>query len=543
MGCRRTFTGSFLKVRKMIRGLAALSWRFPKIRIRSSSLKSLSALSVEADQERYACMALVLSIVLALAISIALLAAGSSIAAAGGLLCFAISFGFLLFLPQFELRKKITEMEIEMPFFLRTMGMLLELGLPFQRALEIASREPGTLSREIANLLSQVKGGMNMQAALSSFAMAFNSMAMKRAVSQLLSAYEVGSSGAEIKKIGNDMLAIQQHRMREYASKSAMFGLLFIVTSAVFPTFFLVYAILGKAALGTEISEMQISLALLILFPLTSALILLVSKSLMPRFALERRVKADPRLLLPGTIFVAGFLLLPQHMAVVLIAGLAAGTYFSYLSFRTEKRIEDIERYLPDALFSAGGLPRSARPGRIFEIWENSEYGELSSEAAKSGRQLSMNLRIDTVLEDLWKRNGSPMLARACMMLQQMINTNSLDKMGLLAEDMIMAFQIKRERNQLFSMQKYTLIFGALLMPLILKMTIGLLEGMGELLGGEDVGTTVAFSLSIIPPYLVIYAAIASSAIADSEGKGSAAAPYFLALTIVSLITFLFINF
>ena len=151
-----------------------------------------------------------------------------------------------------------------------------------------------------------------------------------------------------------------------------------------------------------------------------------------------------------------------------------------------------------------------------------------------------MNLKIDSVLDDLWQRNGSGMLRRVCGMMKQMIHTNSLDSLNVLAEDIVRSFQIKREHSQIFALQKYTLVFGAFLIALILKMTLHLLHDMGGLV--EDSNGIVSFAESIVPPYLVVYSMVSSAAIADAEGKKSSLAIYFLVLAVLSLSTFYFIT-
>jgi hypothetical protein len=153
-----------------------------------------------------------------------------------------------------------------------------------------------------------------------------------------------------------------------------------------------------------------------------------------------------------------------------------------------------------------------------------------------------MNLRSGAVLDDLWRRNGSRMLRKACVMMEQMLSTSSIDRMGMLAEDMIRHFQMRRERGQLFAMQKYTLLLGSVLVPLIMNSALGLLESMGELMEDASVAEASAFASSIVPPYLILYAIIASSAIADAEGKCSSAALYFMVLAGAGLLTFSFIK-
>jgi hypothetical protein len=176
-------------------------------------------------------------------------------------------------------------------------------------------------------------------------------------------------------------------------------------------------------------------------------------------------------------------------------------------------------------------------------VIEDGGFGALSEEAGKSRRQLEMNVKTAAVLDDLAARNPSEMLGRACHMMKQMMDTNSLDRVNSLAEDMIRSFQAKRERSQLFALQKYTLVFGAVLIPLILKMTLNLLQSMSGLLEDATISEAAAAAGSVVPPYLVIYAIVASMAIADAEGKGSAVAIYSVGLSVLGLFAFHFISF
>lgn len=504
---------------------------FPKIKIRSSAEKDLKAMNI--NPERYMGMSVILSLVFSFPVLV--------LYGVYSLLAFAAAFGFCLLYPRMEMQKRAAEIESELPFFLRSLGMLVEMGIPFQRSLEIAARGQGRLQKEVEKINENTGNGMSLQKSLASLGR-YSSLNIKRAVSQVISAYEVGSSGMEIKRIGDEVLAMQKHRLKEYSAKSAMIGLLLIITNAVLPTFFLVYAIAGRFAFSTNISNGQIAFAMLVLFPLISILILLVAKSITPRSAFSGKAKFDISLLGPGIVFILGFVVFPDFWIIFVMLGTAMAAYLIYRNYESEKRLESIEEHLPDALFSVSGMPKSAKAEQIFRIMEKGGYGKLSEEAGKSARQIGMNVRIASVIEDLWKRNPSMMLKRTCIMLEQMIHTNSLDRLSMLAEDIISAVQIKREQAQLFSLQKYTLIFGAFLVPLILKVTIYLLESMSSLVEGSAVSDAVAFSASVIPPYLIIYSTIASMAISEAEGRRSAAPVYLLALSAAGLATFHFIS-
>ena len=554
----------------MLETLAGFSSKFPKLDFKWKGEKRLRLLYPKCDPQRYAGMVIVLSIASAIAVFgiCGFLELEPIWRYAIPILSIPACAVFLLYLPDMEMRQRIATIESSMPFFLRSMGMMLDIGIPFQRAMELSCDNEGALQEEMRHVLREVENGAGFQRALIAFAIEFDSKTIKRTVSQILSAYEVGGSGNEIRKIGDELLALEQHKLKEYSARSSMFGLLFIMTSAVAPTFFLVYAIAGRFVMAQKLEPVQITIGLLVVFPFVSVLLLMLSKATMPRSSFEGNSGFDAKMLLPGLITVAGFVFFPEFEFAALTIAVVVSIFLVWQTFTSGRRIEDLEENLPNALFSVSGMPRNTRAERIFGMIEEGGYGPLSEEAGKSRMQMEMNVKLDSVLEDLWARNRSPMLKRACLMMKQMIDTNSLHRLNMLAEDMTKAFQTMRERSQMFAMQKYTLMFGAVLIPLIMKMTIGLLGSIGALLegGGMDggimagfgmvsgaaaagdaagtggMGEMIAFALSIVPPYLVIYAMIASAAIADAEGKRSMAAGYFIGLCALSLVIFHFIN-
>ena len=497
---------------------------FPPLKIRMQ-WKTVAFLGHE--PQRYACMALVLT----LGVSAGLLFF-SPLAALIALVFLGI---FFTVLPSLKKTERARDIEAELPLFLRSLGMLLEFGVPLERSLEIAAGERGVLCREIGIWIGEMRSGMGLRKALSLMALQYESMALKRAVSSLLISLESGSRGAEIRKIGDDLLIMEQHRMKEYSSKSAIFGLILIVVSAIMPTFFLIYSVSG---LG-EADQGQASLAMLVVFPMLSLLVIMLSRSMMPKLVFSGP-GFDLLPLAPGAFIIAGYAVFPAFKIPFASAGIICGAYILFKTFARERRAEEIERSIPDALLSAGGMPGSTHPEKLFDVIAEGGFGALSEEAAKSRSQLRSSVSLSMVLDDLWRRNRSVMLERSCAMLRQMMDSGSLGRIGILAEDMIRHLQLRRERAASFSMQKYTLLAGALIIPLIMKMTLGLLEEMGGIAGpGADLGPVSA----LIPPYLLIYSVIASAAIGDYEGRRSSAIVYLAAMSGTGLLAFHFINF
>lgn len=534
----------------MIETLARIARFFPSIEMKGRHVKEIRVLRLGVEPSRYSGMTLMLSGAMALFVLVVALVSrfgfgpvSGAVAAIGSWgIVFVLVFAFLLLLPGMELRKRTSELESAMPFFLRSLGMLLDMGIQFQRALQIAAESDRTLRAEMALVLRDVGDGMPVQQALSSFAMSYGSLPLKRAVSQLISAYETGAGGSEMRKIGDELLALEQHRLKEHSARSAMFGLVFIITSAVLPTFFMVYAMAAGFGMGAKIGSTEASIAMLVVFPMLSVLVLLMAKASTPRSAFSKEGGFDVRLLAPGAIFIFGFLALPAFQLVALGAGALVGAWMALTVSREERRDEEIDSSLPDALFAVSGMPKSTRPERLFRMVEEGGFGALSDEFGKSRKQLEMNVGVAAALDDMWARNRSQMLRRACMLMKHMVETNSLNRLSGLGEDMIRNFQMLRERAQLFAMQKYTLIFGAVLVPLILKITLHLMDGLGELAAGNGVQASTAAMAGLVPPYLVLYSIIAAAAIADAEGRRSATAAYSVGLAAAGLVAFHFIN-
>jgi hypothetical protein len=524
--------------------LIRLSRPLPSLSIKSRLLLNMKKVRPDADSGKYLFLCILAGVFVFFPLIVFFLPGGLFSAVLFSLLGSAIAVLFLLYIPLLQLKRQAAAIEAEMPFAIRTLGMLLDMNIPFLKALELVADEGGALSGELKRIVSEIKNGVTLEKSFSRLAISYDSFAIKRSISQMLSSYEVGSPGRELQRIGDELISLERHKMRSFASKSAVFGLIFIVSSAIVPTFFLIYSVLGRFALGVDISSAGIAIGLLFIFPMVSILVLLISKSLMPQSPFHRSGSVEIRLLIPGAVIIGSFFLLPDFLRFFGMAGgLIAALILSWKEYREESRMEKIEGYLPDGMLSIAGLPKSAGIVKVFDILSKGGYGPLSEEAAKSRRQLENNLSTDAVLDDLWLRNDSPMLKRISRMLIYIFDTNSFDKLNSLAEDILKSFEVRRERAQMASMQKYTLIFGAFIIPLILKITLNLLDSMVELFESAGAGQTLAFAMDLIPPYLVIYSLISSAYIGEMEEKRSGSMIYFLIMTIAGLLTFYFIDF
>jgi len=92
----------------------------------------------------------------------------------------------------------------------------------------------------------------------------------------------------------------------------------------------------------------------------------------------------------------------------------------------SNKKKEEIDKLLPDALMTIAASPSGASADSVFSSVAKAKYGEVSREFEISLRQLRSNISLEKVLFDLKKRNDSQMLDLAADTLYQLFSMNKL---------------------------------------------------------------------------------------------------------------------
>lgn len=512
--------------------------KFPAVNVKADNVKkALRSLGYEIDEGRFVS----LGIAAGLVFFILGFLLGSFLF---GIIFFAFGYAYVIYYPQMKVGKRIADVEAEMPLSLRTLGMLLNMNIPFVKALKVIAESKTPFGDELGKAVKEIERGSSVTKALGSIGQRIDSVAVKKAIAQVISAYEQGAGGNEIKRIANDLLSIQRHRIKEFSSKSAMYGLFFIVMAAVAPTFFLVMSIVGKFAFQMDVSGEMVYIMYLLVFPLLSLLILILSKSSLPPSLFRERsqLKAYIPLLAAAGVTVAVWLIpidiIFKVAALFIILLFGAKNFYS--SYKEGKEAESIENNLPDALFSIAGMPKGAHIEKIFERIAHAGFGRLSMEFETASKQMKANVKPEIVVADLGERVGSDMLTRAGEIMVKVFEAGGHigERLAELAEDMLLFYEMKRERANVMSMQKYTLIAGGIIIPLILSMALGLVGKIAVLMQEES--NIIDVASSVIPIYLIIYACLTAFYISDSEGKPSKGLVYFVGIATVSMAIFYF---
>ena len=506
---------------------------FPSLPLSSNSLKFAERIGIQPG--RFASFSILISFSCAFLLSLFFLP--DPIALAAFFLSFALLFFLLLRIPRILFLQRISLMESELPFSLRMLGMLLELNVPFADSLSIISKGNTPLAQELQSIGKEMKRGASIPGSLSHLAEALQSIPIKRALLGVSAAYEKGKSGAELIRASDDLISLQKHAMKDASSRQALFSLVFIAIAVVLPSFLILFSSLGSFSPLPALQPETIPVVLLLLLPAVSALILIISASFFPPSFFSPKISFSiiAPMFIVLILFVAlQFLPLPRLLIFILL--LAAGAAYAYPCYLQEQKREKLESGLPDAVLALSSQP----PGRGLEplLSSMSRYSvsPLKEELFISLKQAKANVKQESVLEDLWKRNRSLLLKRFSIFLGHALSAgHDISRyLALIAEDILSALEMRRERESLLSMQKYTLIFGSLLIPFIIGSTLTLSSEIATLNGAPASSGIGSTAIS----YLAIYAFLSAAFISYAEGRPSSFMKYFAILSLASMALF-----
>ncbi len=458
--------------------------------------------------------------------------------------------------------KRVEEMEAELPWLLRSIGIELDMGSPFEKAIAQACRDGGALNAEFRSAAREMEGGgSSAQEALGRLAERCKSLAIRRAVSELVHCYENGEKGDGLKRLAAELAQAGKSRVKEYAGRVSLIGLAFIAVSCIVPSLFLAFAIVGSSFTGALLSPVQMWLAFVVVFPLIGAALLLLAWFATPagmRLAKgggvfgeaevrhingllkARGVRVDAReMALPAfcasSLFAASAYFALEgagaDIAVRLVAALTllSAPLFAYffLANLVRGRGAKMEQFLPDALFQASSMQRGVGFERLVAAIARSGYGPLSEEFAAAHRQIKAGVGVVPALEGIAQRCDSILVQRAIGLLAQAYRSGA--DMGWAmreaAEDSFEMFSALWERKAMLAVQRYTVLFGALLAPLVLGLITNAISGL-DFSGVEGMGVPASERAALLgaavgaaEAYIALFALLASIFAAMQEGE------------------------
>lgn len=204
-----------------------------------------------------------------------------------GLTC--VGFGVLLWQPVSRRKQNALKAEADLPFVLMTISVELSLNISFERVLFSAGQTGfGNASRLFAIAYREIhEKGASVHEAIHALARQLVSADAKRAVLQVLVAYEQGSGKrrAEIvRRSAEALLAKQRIASKAFSNQVALYSLVFIVVSAVVPAIFQVMVVAGSGFLDLSLTPLQVLLLVAVGFPLLNISVLYAMRRQTPVF-------------------------------------------------------------------------------------------------------------------------------------------------------------------------------------------------------------------------------------------------------------------
>jgi archaeal flagellar protein FlaJ len=194
-------------------------------------------------------------------------------------------FIILIQLPLAKRKKETKKFEAELPFFLIHLSTEIRTGKSFAKALEDSTKEKGFVTEEFKCVINDIKKGLTFEEALDKMNKKFDSLNVKRALSNLANIQRHGKKDVtSIKKLAQELLLKQRIESKEFSNKMVMYSLVFIAISAIVPAMFQSFILVGSYFMALSFTAEQVFLIIVVLFPLIDISILGMINSKTPEF-------------------------------------------------------------------------------------------------------------------------------------------------------------------------------------------------------------------------------------------------------------------
>lgn len=182
-----------------------------------------------------------------------------------------ISFYMLLIhYPKIKQQKSYSDLNHELPYALRHMGIELKSGKGLHDTLiTIKDGKYGTFSDEINRVLEEVKFGKSTEESLLEMSKRINSDGLTRAIQQIVGTLRVGGNLANsLDIIAKDMSFEMQIKLKEYSQRLNSFILIYTFIAILAPVISLIMLMAGSTVMGDVISSSLLMIIYSVFFPM-----------------------------------------------------------------------------------------------------------------------------------------------------------------------------------------------------------------------------------------------------------------------------------
>lgn len=192
---------------------------------------------------------------------------------------------FLLYYPQMKMQRGYGDLNQELPYALRHMGIELKAGRGLHDALmTIRDADYGSLSNEFARVLEEIKFGKSTEDSLLEMSHRVKSEGLSRAIHQIIGTLRVGGNLAgNLEIIASDISFDMKIKLKEYSQKLNSFILIYTFIAILAPVISLIMLMAGSTVMGDVISSQLLFVIYAIFFPMVVMFMGLFIKKLEPK--------------------------------------------------------------------------------------------------------------------------------------------------------------------------------------------------------------------------------------------------------------------
>lgn len=197
----------------------------------------------------------------------------------------AMTYVLLFYYPKIKEQKNYSDLNQELPYALRHMGIELKSGKGLHDTLiTIRDGNYGSFSKEINRVLEEVKFGKSTEDSLLEMSKRIKSEGLTRAIQQIVGTLRVGGNVAySLEIIAQDISFEMQIKLKEYSQKLNSFILIYTFIGILGPVIILIMLMAASTVMGDVISSNMLMLIYVAFFPMVVMFMGVFIKKLEPK--------------------------------------------------------------------------------------------------------------------------------------------------------------------------------------------------------------------------------------------------------------------
>lgn len=200
------------------------------------------------------------------------------------LVCISMVYILVFYYPQMKEKNSYSDLNQELPYALRHMGIELKSGKGLHDTLiTIKNGGYGSLSSEFNRVLEEVKYGKSIEESLLEMSHRVKSKGLNRTVHQIIGTLRVGGNLANsLEIIANDISFETHIKLKEYSQRLNSFILIYTFIAILAPVIILIMLMAGSTVMGDIISGNLLLIIYGLFFPLVVIFMGMAIKKLEP---------------------------------------------------------------------------------------------------------------------------------------------------------------------------------------------------------------------------------------------------------------------